>query len=120
MWPCILSLAMWRVATSFPAAGLITGKIVLASVAHAMYLLPTPHVLGTLAQRPGFNALYNFDCGNNSYSVLSMIHNEGLHAIKVGLIPYLLEILIDDIPKKNHHELDTLVKLLPSTLAMPV
>ena len=49
-------MAMSKVATSFPAAGLTTGETALATVANGMYLLPTPHLLGTLAQRPGFNA----------------------------------------------------------------
>ena len=68
--------------------------------------------LKKLDQHPGFNALYSIDCGNDPYGVFSMIHTEGLHAIEVGLIPYMLEILLNDIPNSRHNELDTLVKRL--------
>ena len=55
--------------------------------------------LDALAQRPGYNALYDMDCGDDPYGVFSMVHMEGLHALEAGLIPYMLEILMDDIPK---------------------
>ena len=44
--------------------------------------------------------------------MFSMIHTEGLHAIEVGLIPYMLEILFQGIPKTRLRELDKLVKRL--------
>ena len=68
--------------------------------------------LRALAQRPKFNSLYTIDCGNDPYGVFSMVHTEGLHAIEVGLIPYMLEILLDDLPDRTHHTLDMLVKRL--------
>ena len=68
--------------------------------------------LDALAHWPGYIALYDMDCGDDLYSVFSMVHTEGLHALEVGLIPYMLEILMDNIPKRHHHDLDTLVKQL--------
>lgn len=68
--------------------------------------------LKRLAQRPFYNSLYNIDCGNDPYGVFSMIHTEGLHAIEVGLIPYMLEILFQGIPKTRLRDLDKLVKRL--------
>ena len=53
--------------------------------------------LDALAQWPGFT-LYIIDCGNDPYSVFSMIHTKGLHALGVGLIPYMLKFLLDNIP----------------------
>jgi hypothetical protein len=41
-----------------------------------------------------------------------MIHTEGLHALEVGLINYMLEILMDELTPKNHGKLDRLVKRL--------
>ena len=41
-----------------------------------------------------------------------MVHTEGLHAIEVGLIPYMLEILFEELPQSSKHELDGLVKRL--------
>jgi hypothetical protein len=38
-----------------------------------------------------------------------MIHTEGLHALKVGLIPYVLEILFKELSTKAKQELDTLM-----------
>ena len=66
--------------------------------------------LKNLHQRPGFNALYSIDCGGDPYGVFSMIHTEGLHAIEVGLIPYMLEILYQELPNTQKHQLDGLVK----------
>ena len=66
--------------------------------------------LKSLSQRPGFNALYTIDCGNDPYGVFSMIHTEGLHALEVGLIPYMLEILMTELKPKHHVGLDNLVK----------
>ncbi len=65
-----------------------------------------------LRQRPGYNALYDIDCGNDPYGVFSMIHTEGLHALEAGLIEYMLEILMQEIPKRSHDQLDALVKRL--------
>jgi len=54
--------------------------------------------LKRLAQRPGDNALYDIDCGNDPYGIFSMIHTEGLHTLEVGIVPYILEILMKSIP----------------------
>jgi hypothetical protein len=77
-----------------------------------LILTGTKDDLDALAQRPGFNALYKIDCGGDPYGVFSMIHTEGLHALEVGLIPYMLEILFKELSKKAKQELDTLVKRL--------
>jgi hypothetical protein len=68
--------------------------------------------LHAIAQRPFYNSLYHIDCGGDPYGVFSMIHTEGLHAIEVGLIPYMLEILMDAMAPRFHAELDRLVKRL--------
>ena len=68
--------------------------------------------LHSLAQRPTFNALYDIDCGNCPYGVFSMIHTEGLHAIEIGLMPYMNEILQKELPKKALAELDALIQRL--------
>ena len=83
-------------------------------VADIQHLVATagPDELKQMAQRPGYNALYTIDCGNDPFGVFSMIHTEGLHALEVGLIPYMLQILFEDIPNSRMHELDSLVKRL--------
>jgi hypothetical protein len=63
-----------------------------------------------MAQRPGLNSFYDIDCGNDPYGVFSMIHSEGLHAIEIGLIPYMLEILMKDLKPKRCGDLDRLVQ----------
>ena len=68
--------------------------------------------LHEMAQRPGKNCLYDIDCGNCPYGIFSMVHSEGLHALEIGCMPYMWEILIDDIPSKYHAELDALVQRL--------
>ena len=71
--------------------------------------------LHDMAQRPGKNCLYDIDCGNDPYGIFSMVHSEGLHALEIGCIPYMLEILMNEIsPKKHLAELDTLVQRLCS------
>jgi len=68
--------------------------------------------LRALAQRPFFNSLYHIDCANDPYGVFSMIHTEGLHALEVGLIPYMMEILMLAIQPRHRPRLDHLVKRL--------
>jgi hypothetical protein len=58
------------------------------------------------------NSLYQIDCGGDPYSIFSMIHTEGLHAIEVGLCKYMMEILFEELPKQAKQELDILVKCL--------
>jgi Plavaka transposase len=83
-------------------------------VAHIQNLVANASLqeLKDLYQRPGFNALYSIDCGNDPFGVFSMIHTEGLHALEVGLIPYMLEILLKELPQCKKSELDELVKRL--------
>jgi hypothetical protein len=70
----------------------------------------SPVELAALAQRPGFNSLYTIDNGNDPYGVFSMIHTEGLHALEVGVMKYMMELLFDKLPNTKHNQLDTLVK----------
>jgi hypothetical protein len=72
----------------------------------------TKEELNEVRQRPGFNSLYKIDCGGDPYGVFSMVHTEGLHAVEIGLVPYMLEILFDELSKSAKEELDTLVKRL--------
>jgi hypothetical protein len=65
-----------------------------------------------LCQHPGFNSLYDIDCGGNPYGVFSMIHTEGLHALDVGIIDYCLQILYDMLTPTQKSWLDCLVKHL--------
>jgi hypothetical protein len=68
---------------------------------HALNTL-SPTELNALCQRPGFNELYDIDCGGDPYGVFSMIHTEGLHALEVGIMDYLLEILFDKLSLKQN------------------
>ena len=86
-------------------------RIRVADVQHLVANASTDE-LAALHQRPGFNSLYSIDCGGDPYGVFSMIHTEGLHALEVGLIPYMLEILIKELSKDSKNELDALVKRL--------
>jgi hypothetical protein len=56
--------------------------------------------------------LYQIECGGDPYGVVSMVHTEGIHAAEIGLVPYMLEILFDELSKSAKEELDTLVKWL--------
>jgi hypothetical protein len=40
---------------------------------------------------------------------LTLLHTKALHAIEVGLVPYMLEIFFDKLSKKAKEKLDTLV-----------
>jgi hypothetical protein len=71
--------------------------------------------LQAIAQRPYYNSLYHIDCGGDPYGVFSMVHTEGLHAIEVGLIPYMLEILIDAIAPRHLPTLDGQTPAHPSS-----
>lgn len=68
--------------------------------------------LKNLCQRPTFNAFYDIDCGKDPYGIFSMVHTEGLHALEIGIMKYMMEILMTEIPKSQHHALDGLVKKL--------
>jgi hypothetical protein len=90
---------------------LVCTRITVADIQH-LVANASLEELKDLYQRPGFNALYTIDCGNDPYGVFSMVHTEGLHAIEVGLIPYMLDILFQELPQSSKHELDGLVKRL--------
>jgi hypothetical protein len=79
-------------------------------------LAGTKDNLEALAQCPEFNVLYKIDCSGDPYGDFSMIHTEGLHALTVGLIPYMLEmipymleILFIELSKNAKQELYTLM-----------
>ena len=65
--------------------------------------------LRQMAQRPFFNSLYHIECGGDPYGVFSMIHTEGLHALEMGLIPYMMDILMAELPRASRELLDELV-----------
>ena len=88
---------------------LVCNRICVADIQELVVQQNLPE-LHRLAQRPTFNSLYDIDCGNDPYGIFSMVHTEGLHAIEVGLIPYMLEILMLEISKKYHRRLDKLIK----------
>jgi hypothetical protein len=72
----------------------------------------TKAAMDAMAQHPGFNAFYNVDCGGDPYGIFSMIHTEGLHAIEVRLVKYMIEILIEELSEAAQVKLDKLVKRL--------
>jgi hypothetical protein len=75
-----------------------------------LYLLQDVQALALLAQRPTYNCFYDIDCGKDPYGVFSMIHTEGLHALEVGVMKYMVEILLSELPNKKHRTLDRLIK----------
>jgi hypothetical protein len=83
-------------------------------VAHIrkLYRLQKLHALKQLAQRPTYNCFYDIDCGKDPYGIFSMVHTEGLHALEVGVMKYMVEILMAELPKTQHRTLDRLVKKL--------
>jgi Plavaka transposase len=90
---------------------LVCNRVCVADVQHLVHTGTTAQ-LNTFRQYGGFNSLYNIDCGGDPYGVFSMIHTEGLHALEVGLIPYMLEILMEELTPTAKGELDGLVKRL--------
>jgi hypothetical protein len=83
-------------------------------VAHIRQLYEEQNLeaLKALAQRPTFNCLYDIDCGKDPYGIFSMVHTEGLHALEVGVMKYMVEILLEELPNSKHGDLDRLVKRL--------
>jgi hypothetical protein len=63
-----------------------------------------------MVQWPYFNSLYDSDCADDPYDVFSMVYTEGLHAIEVGLVLYMLQIFMDGLQPSFQHKLDGLVK----------
>ena len=86
-------------------------RIRVADIKHLL-ATGTKASLDAMAQRPGFNAFYNIDCGGDPYGIFSMVHTEGLHAIEVGLVKYMIQILLDELTLPAKVQLDTMVKRL--------
>jgi hypothetical protein len=77
-----------------------------------LYNTQNKAALKLLAQRPTFNCFYDIDCGKDPYGIFSMVHTEGLHALEIGVMKYMVEILMAELPKGQHRTLDRLVKRL--------
>jgi hypothetical protein len=90
---------------------LTCSRIRVANIQHIV-ATATKEELNEVQQRPGFISLYQIDCGGDPYRFFSMVHTEGLHAVEIGRVPYMLEILFDELSKSAKEELDTLVKRL--------
>ena len=76
----------------------------------ALFIAQDLEALKLLAQRPTYNTFYDIDCGKDPYGIFSMIHTEGLHALEMGVMKYMVEILMDDLPKKQKRTLDRHIK----------
>ena len=83
-------------------------------VSHIRHLVDTQNIdaLKLLAQRPTYNCFYDIDNGKDPYGIFSMVHTEGLHALEVGVMKYMVEILMTELPSTQHRTLDRLVKKL--------
>jgi hypothetical protein len=68
--------------------------------------------LKKLCQQPAFNAFYDIDCGKDPYGIFSMVHTEGLHALEIGVMKNMVEILMRELPTAQHGTLDGFVKKL--------
>jgi hypothetical protein len=86
-------------------------RIRVADIRH-LYNTQNIEALKLLAQRPTYNCFYDIDCGKDIYGIFSMIHTEGLHALEVGVMKYMVEILLTDLPNKQHRVLDKMIKRL--------
>jgi hypothetical protein len=86
---------------------LTCSRIHVADIQHIV-ATATKEELNKVCQCPGFNSLYQIDCVGDPYGVFSMVHTEGLHALEVGLVPYMLQIFFDELSKSAKEELDTL------------
>jgi hypothetical protein len=87
---------------------LTCSRVHVADIQHIV-ATATKEELTEVRQRPRFNSLYQIDCGGDPCVFFSMVHTEGLHAVEIGLVPYMLEILFDELSKSAKEELDTLV-----------
>jgi hypothetical protein len=76
----------------------------------ALYQRQDKAALKKLCQWPTFNAFYDIDCGKDPYGIFSMVHTEGLHALENGVMKYMVEILMKELPTAQHGTLDGLVK----------
>jgi hypothetical protein len=76
----------------------------------ALYQRQDKVALKRICQQPTFNAFYDIDCGKDPYGIFSMVHTEGLHALETGVMKYMVEILMKELPSAQHGTLDGLVK----------
>jgi hypothetical protein len=86
-------------------------RVRVADIKHALNTISLQE-LNAMRQCPGFNALYDVDCGGDPYGVFSMIHMEGLHSLEIGIMEYSLESLFNKMNMKQKYQLDCLVKRL--------
>ena len=67
--------------------------------------------LHAMCQRPTDLVFFKVDFGNDPYGCFSMVMTEPLHALEAGILPYVLEILLSEIPEKeNRARLDRLIQ----------
>jgi hypothetical protein len=78
----------------------------------ALYQRQDKAALKKLCQQPAFNAFYDNDCGKDPYGIFSMVHTEDLHALEIGVMKNMVEILMKELPTAQHGTLDGLVKKL--------
>ena len=62
--------------------------------------------LGAMCQRPTHLAFFDLDCGNDPFGIFSMVMTEGLHAVESGIVACLLQVLCQQLPKKQRQALD--------------
>jgi hypothetical protein len=63
-----------------------------------LYVCQDLEALKNLCQRPTFNAFYDIACGKDPYGIFGMVHTEGLHALEIGVMKYMVEILMKELP----------------------
>jgi hypothetical protein len=86
----------------------------------ALYQRQDKSALKKLCQQPTFNAFYDIDPGKDPYGIFSMIHTEGLHALEIGVIKHMVEILMKELPTAQHGTSNGLVKnstTVPTSMA---
>ena len=88
---------------------IVCNRICVADI-RQLYVRQDLAELDALEQRPTYNCFYDIDCGKDPYGIFSMIHTEGLHALEVGIMKYMVEILFEDLSKPQQAHLDRMVK----------
>jgi hypothetical protein len=77
-WTCDVSQA------NAGRTDIVCSRVQVADIQHFL-ATGSKEEIKSFAQRPGFDSLYQIDCGGNTCAIFSMrIHTEGLHAIEVG------------------------------------
>jgi hypothetical protein len=77
-----------------------------------LYLHQDTEALNDPCQQITFNAFYDIDCGKDPYGIFSVVNTEGLHALEIGVMKYMVQILMKELPTGQHGTLDRLVKKL--------